>query len=305
MQIILQYYLFVIYFVRTDNSAQLRLNEERPKMRTVNANDLIIPISQKIKYALTHVDERVLNNLKTAHINESSPLCRWALGQIIENDEIAAKENAYACQDCGQAMLFVSLGQDLHVSGSLTDALNKAVETGYEDARKSVADPLTRLNTKTNTPAIIHYDVVEGDALTVSFMAKGAGSENMCKTYMLTPSKGVRGIVDSVVDCVSKAGSSPCPPVILGVGVGGTMDLCALLSKKALVTEYISEREDILELRNKILEDVNALGIGAQGFGGSITALDAFVMTAPTHIGMMPVAVTIQCHSDLQFTLEF
>ena len=274
-------------------------------MRTVNASDLIIPISQKIKHALTHVDEKVLNCLKSAHQSEVSPLCRWALGQIVENDEIAARENAYACQDCGQAMLFATIGQDVHVSGGLTDALNKAVELGYEDARKSVADPLTRLNTRTNTPAIIHYDIVEGDKFTVRFMAKGAGSENMCKTYMLTPSKGVRGIVDSVVDCVSKAGSSPCPPIILGVGVGGTMDLCALLSKKALVTEYISEREDERELREKILEEVNALGIGAQGFGGSITALDAYVLTAPTHIGMLPVAVTIQCHSDRKFILEF
>ena len=274
-------------------------------MRTLNAADLIIPVSEKIKYALTHVDEKVLGYLKNARQNEKSPLCNWALGQIVENDEIAAKENAYACQDCGQAMIFVKIGQDVHVSGSLTNALNKAVETGYSDARKSVADPLTRLNTRTNTPAIIHYEVVEGEGLTVSYMAKGAGSENMCKTYMLTPSKGARGIVDCVVDCVRSAGSSPCPPVILGVGVGGTMDVCALLSKYALVYEYESEREDVRELRSKILEEVNALGIGAQGFGGSVTALNAFVMTAPTHIGMLPVAVTIQCHSDRKFTLEF
>lgn len=274
-------------------------------MKTLRADDIIIPLSEKIKHALTHVDERVIQMLKEAQNSESSPLCKWALGQITENDEIAAKENAYACQDCGQALLFAEVGQDLHIEGNLTAALNAAVEKGYATARKSVADPLTRLNTKTNTPAIIHYDIVGGRALTVRYMAKGAGSENMSRTYMLTPSKGTQGIIDSVVDCVTRAGSSPCPPVILGVGIGGTMDLCALLSKKALVYENADKRADVLELEKQILDAVNLSGIGAQGFGGNVTALSAHVLTAPTHIGMLPVGVTIQCHSDRKFTAIF
>lgn len=273
-------------------------------MKTIQAESIIAPIATEIKHALTHVDCGVLSLLRSAEKEERSPLCKWALGQIVENDEIAARENAYACQDCGQAMLFVSVGQDLHIEGDLTDALNKAVEEGYSTARKSVADPLTRLNTHTNTPAIIHYDVVSGDKLTVNYMAKGAGSENMCRTYMLTPSKGESGIINSVVDCVKSAGSSPCPPIIIGVGIGGTMDLCALLSKKALVFGG-EERADVKDLERKILAAVNETGIGAQGFGGDITALGVHVRTAPTHIGMLPVGVTVQCHSDRKFKLEF
>ncbi len=274
-------------------------------MRTIKANDIIIPVADGIKRALTNVDCDALRLLKQAEKKETSPLCKWALGQIVQNDELAARENAYACQDCGQAMLFVSVGQDLHIEGELTAALNKAVENGYSTARKSVADPLTRLNTQTNTPAVIHYDITSGDRLCVRFMAKGAGSENMSKTYMLTPSKGTSGIVNCVVDCVKTAGSSPCPPIILGVGIGGTMDLCALLSKKALVFTSAKKRDDEIALEKRILDAVNETGIGAQGFGGNITALSAHVMTAPTHIGMLPVGVTIQCHSDRKFELFF
>lgn len=274
-------------------------------MKTIKADDIIIPVSQKIKHALTHVDARVMCALEDAKEKETSPLCKWALGQIYENDELAARENSYACQDCGQALLFVSVGQDIHIDGDLTAALNKAVESGYETARKSVADPLTRLNTHTNTPAIIHYDITAGDKLEIRYMAKGAGSENMSKVYMLTPSKGTDGIVASVVDCVKSAGSSPCPPIILGVGVGGTMEKCALLSKRALVFEDAKKRDDELALEKRILDAVNATHIGAQGFGGDITALSVHVMTAPTHIGMLPVAVTVQCHSDRKFVIEF
>ncbi len=274
-------------------------------MRTINADDIILPIADKIKHSLTNVDGPTLEALKKARDTESSRLCRWALGQIIENDEIAARDCAYACQDCGQAVMFVSVGQDLHINGNLTDAINKAVEKGYATARKSVADPLTRINTGTNTPAIIHYDVTVGDKLTVSYLAKGAGSENMSKVYMLTPSKGEDGIINSVLDCVKSAGSSPCPPIIVGVGVGGTMEVCATLSKKALAVEQNDKRDDVARLEKRILDEINSTGIGAQGFGGDVTALSVHVAVAPTHIGMLPVAVTIQCHSDRKFTAEF
>lgn len=178
------------------------------------------------------------------------------------------------------------------------------MEKGYETARKSVADPLTRLNTHTNTPAIIHYELVQGDKLTVHYLAKGAGSENMSRVYMLTPSKGEQGIIDAAVDCVTRAGSSPCPPIILGVGIGGTMEVCALLSKLALIGGK-TQRADEKALQEKILAAVNATGIGAQGFGGDITALAVHVKTAPTHIGMLPVGITVQCHSDRQCTAVF
>lgn len=274
-------------------------------MKTLDATQLIEPIAQKIRHALTHVDEHTLSLLRKAEQSERSPLCKWALGQIVENDETAARENAYACQDCGQAVLFVDVGQDVHIAGNLTDALNAAVALGYETARKSVAHPLTRQNTHTNTPAVIHYDIVEGDALTVRYLAKGAGSENMSKVYMLTPSKGERGIIDAVTDCVVQAGSSPCPPVLLGVGIGGTMETCALLSKRALAYTDTPCAADERALADKILQAVNATHVGAQGYGGDVTALAVFVRTAPTHIGMLPVGVTIQCHSDRKFTAVF
>lgn len=271
-------------------------------MRTLDADSIIIPLSQKIKHALCHVDERVVDSLRRAAKTETSPLCAWALGQIVENDEIAARDGSYACQDCGQAVLFVRVGQETHIRGDLTAALNAAVEKGYKTARKSVADPLTRLNTHTNTPAIIHYDIVAGDEFTVQYLAKGAGSENMSRTYMLTPSKGEQGIIDAAVDCVTRAGSSPCPPIILGVGVGGTMEVCAYLSKWALVCGEPT-RDDERALQQKILAAVNATGIGAQGFGGDVTALAVHVKTAPTHIGMLPVGITVQCHSDRKCSL--
>lgn len=274
-------------------------------MKNLKIKAVVAPIADKIRYALTHVDDRVCSLLCDAMQKESSPLCKWALGQIVENNETAAREGAYACQDCGQAVLFVSVGQDLHIEGNLTDALNDAVALGYAQARKSVADPLTRLNTGTNTPAVVHYDIVPGDKLTVGYLAKGAGSENTSRVYMLTPSKGIDGIVDSVVNCVKNAGSSPCPPVILGVGIGGTMEVCALLSKKALLFTDAEKRDDQKALEARILSEVNATGIGAQGLGGDVTALAVHVMTAPTHIGMLPVAVTVQCHSDRKFICEF
>ena len=276
-------------------------------MRELNASEIITPLSEGIKHALTEVSEGANALLKDAKARETAPLCRWALEQIVENNRIAAENNAYACQDCGQAVLFVSVGQDLHIVGSLKEALNEAVRLGYADARKSVADPLTRINTQTNTPAILHFDIVEGDRLTVQYLAKGAGSENMGCVQMLTPSKGRQGVIDAVVSCVTRAGSSPCPPLFLGVGIGGTMDACAALSKKALLREVGKPHgnAEIAALEAEILQKVNETGIGAQGFGGEITALSVAVETAPTHIGMLPVAVTVQCHSDRRYTIEF
>ncbi len=256
-------------------------------------------LASLIDETLRSVEEETVNLLHSALEREDSEPCRWALESIIENADITKRENCFACQDCGLALVFVSLGRDAKLTCSLEDAINEGVRRGYRDARKSCAHPLTRLNTGDNTPAIIYTDIVEGEYLEISYLAKGAGSENMSKVYMLTPSKGENGIIDSVVDCVKSAGANPCPPLVIGVGVGGTMDKASVLSKRALLrkTGKPSEDETVAQLERKILTKVNETGVGAQGLGGKTTALSVAVETFPTHIGMLPVAVTIQCHS--------
>lgn len=262
-------------------------------------NDIIERLANAVNCALKKVDADVLAALKKACAEETNERAKWALDQIVENDEIAERTDCYPCQDTGVAILTVTVGQDATFDGCLADALQEGVRRGYKDARKSIADPLTRLNTGDNTPAVIYYDMVGGDGLVIEFLAKGAGSENMGGVRMLTPSKGRSGIVGAVVDIVRDAGANPCPPILLGVGVGGTMDKAALLSKKALLRKCGSPHahSDIAALESEILSAVNALKIGAQGLGGAHTALACAVETAPTHIGMLPVAVTIQCHS--------
>ncbi len=276
-------------------------------MKEINAKEITERLGALIKNALIDVEPATQKLISDAAKKESSYMCKWALEQISENNSVASATRSYACQDCGQAVIFAEVGQDLHIKGNLTQAINDGVALGYADARKSVADPLTRLNTKTNTPAVIHYDVTDGDKLTVTYLAKGAGSENMSKLFMLTPSKGENGIIDCVVQTVTDAGANPCPPIIIGVGIGGTMEKCAILSKKALTRETGKASGNPLcaELEKKIYERVNATGIGAQGFGGDITALAVAVESAPTHIGMLPVAVNIQCHSVRHFSTVF
>ncbi len=276
-------------------------------MKELNSSEISARLGELIKDALINVEPSAQKLIRDAAKKESSHMCRWALEQINENNSVASATRSYACQDCGQAVIFAEVGQDLHIKGNLTKAINDGVALGYQDARKSVADPLTRLNTKTNTPAVIHYDIVDGDKLRITYLAKGAGSENMSKLFMLTPSKGENGIIDCVVQTVLEAGANPCPPIVIGVGIGGTMEKCAILSKKALTRETGKQSDDPLcaELERKILERVNTTGIGAQGFGGDITALGVAVECAPTHIGMLPVAVNIQCHSVRHFSTVF
>ncbi len=272
-----------------------------------NCKDIVLRLSEAIDGALKKVDGDVLNFLKAAYENEDNERAKWALGQIIENDEVAERTDSYPCQDTGVAMLMVTVGQDATFDGPLADALEEGVRLGYKDGRKSIADPLTRINTRDNTPPVVYYDVVPGDGLTVKFLAKGAGSENMGGVRMLTPSKGRRGIIDAVVSIVKEAGANPCPPILLGIGVGGTMDKAALLSKLALLRKCgeSSPDPDIASLERDVLDAVNALGIGAQGLGGKHTALACAIETAPTHIGMLPVAVTVQCHSVRHAEVKF
>lgn len=234
---------------------------------------------------------------------ETSPLGREVLERIVENAEIAHRERVPMCQDTGMSVLFVEIGQELHVAGgSLTDALNEGVRRGYEKGylRKSVVkDPFERVNTGDNTPAIIHYDIVPGAKLRITIAPKGAGSENMSALKMCKPSEGLEGAMQFVVDTVDKAGGNPCPPIVVGVGAGGTMEKVALLAKKALTRPVGQPNPDqrIAKIEQELLNRINKLGIGPQGFGGNVTALAVHLEVYPTHIAMMPVAVNINCHS--------
>lgn len=232
---------------------------------------------------------------------ETFETAKGILNKIIENYNIAENECKPICQDTGAACVFVNIGQDVHINGNLTDAINEGVRQGYHDGflRKSiVSDPLERVNTKDNTPAMIYYDIVEGDKVEITLAPKGFGSENMSRIKMLKPSDGVKGVIDFVVETVEKAGSNPCPPVVVGVGIGGTFDKCAYLAKKALLRDTDSDNPIpyYAELENTLLTKINALGIGPQGFGGKTTALAVNIETMPTHIAGLPVAVNINCH---------
>ena len=239
--------------------------------------------------------------LRAAAENEESAPCRFALETSEENFRIALEKEMPVCQDTGVAVVMLEIGQEVYLSGKpLREAVDEGVRKAYDEGRfrKSVCDPLTRQNTGDNTPAALHVEIVKGDEIKVAFMPKGFGSENMSRLYMLTPESGVNGVIDAVIDAVKQAGSRPCPPVIVGVGVGGTFDGCALLAKKALLRDVDkrSDRADVAEIEKRCLEGINALGIGAQGLGGKTTALAVNVEVAPTHIAGLPVAVNIQCH---------
>lgn len=264
-------------------------------------------LARGIDASLKRVDCRVVDLLRTARAEETNRRAVWALDQILENDKIAERTDSYPCQDTGVAMLFVTVGTDARFDGDLAAALEEGVRRGYAQARKSIAHPLTRINTQDNTPAVIYYDAVSGDGLKVTFLAKGAGSENMGGVRMLTPSKGRQGIIDAVVNIVGEAGANPCPPILLGVGIGGTMDKACVLSKRALLRPCGEPHPDplVASLEADILSAVNALGIGAQGLGGNHTALACAAEIFPTHIGMLPVAVTVQCHSVRHTEIDF
>ncbi len=244
----------------------------------------------------------VTGALTKASLSEDSDLGRWALEKIIENVEVARKESLPLCQDTGLAVLFVQIGQDVHLTGgALNDAIHQGVREAYRDGylRMSVCDPLSRENTGDNVPAVIHTEIVEGDRLRIVAMPKGGGSENMSTVKMLTPSDGVEGILQQVIETVRQAGPNPCPPVVVGVGIGGTMETSAILAKKALArTLGLPNAKDprLAELEETLLAEINALGIGPQGYGGRTTALAVHVEMAPCHIASLPVAVNIQCH---------
>lgn len=249
---------------------------------------------------LTH---DVLDCLRQCSCSEKSALGKNILNTLVENAQIAKEESVPICQDTGMTVVFITIGQDVHVvGGTLDDAINEGVRRGYEKGylRKSVvAHPLNRVNTKDNTPAVIHYNIVAGDKLHIVVAPKGFGSENMSGLKMLKPSQGLQGIKDFVVQTVSDAGANPCPPIIVGVGIGGTMEMSAMLSKKALLRPIGTRNPDtaLADLEDDLLQSINKLGIGPAGFGGTTTALSVNILTYATHIAGLPISVNIGCHA--------
>ncbi len=272
-------------------------------MRQINAEKIVNSVERVCVDANYNLGEDLITSLKNSLAKEESPLGKEVIMQILENAEIGRKEHVPVCQDTGYAVLFVEIGQEVQIVGdSLQEAINEGVRRGYKNGclRKSIVkDPLDRINTGDNTPAAIHTDIVPGDSLKITFIAKGGGCENMSRTAMLTPAQGHDGVVNFIVETVNKAGANPCPPIIVGVGLGGTFEYASLLSKKAILRPVGSHNKDnaIASLEDELLEKINKLGIGPQGFGGRITALAVHVETYPCHIASLPVAVNIECHS--------
>lgn len=272
-------------------------------MRVIDCSIIENKLTELISRCLIVPDKAVTAALKSFDGDGSE---KAAAALIAENNEIAERDGQYCCQDTGQAVFFVRLGDEVCCKG-LSEAIDRAVKNAYASARKSVADPITRKNTGDNSPAIIETELVSGDGLEITFLAKGAGSENMSRLYMLTPADGNEGIVRSVVDAVEKGGRNACPPLVVGVGIGGVTETACMLSKRALLRGIgkPSPREDVAALEREILNKVNALGIGVAALGGKLTALAVNIETAPTHIGMLPVAVNLQCHSMRHGTVKF
>ena len=273
-------------------------------MREVSTEQIIREVARLCIEANYYLGEDVLNALRNAREKEVSPVGQAVLDQLLQNVEIAARGELPLCQDTGVLVVFLELGQEVHiVGGDLYEAINEGVRQGYQDGylRKSVVDKpfSTRVNTRDNTPAVIHTEIVPGDKLKITVCPKGGGSENMSYLKMFSPAAGRQGIIDWVVECVENSGANPCPPVIVGVGVGGTIDQTTLIAKKALMRPLGQPSPDpeVAELEAEILERVNKLGIGPQGLGGRVTALAVHAATFPCHIASMPAVVNIQCHS--------
>lgn len=271
-------------------------------MRIINTDEIINNIKEMCIEANHYLAPDMLNVFNNARKNEKSPLGSQILEQLDENLKIAAEDMIPICQDTGMAVVFMEIGQDVHIEGeNLEDAINEGVRRGYVDGylRKSVvSDPIIRENTKDNTPAVIHYSIVPGENIKITLAPKGFGSENMSRVFMLKPADGMEGAVNAIVSAVQEAGPNACPPVVVGVGIGGTFEKAALMAKQALTRPVgtHSELPSIKAMEEEVLEKVNNLGIGAAGLGGTVTALAVNINTYPTHIAGLPVAVNMCCH---------
>jgi fumarate hydratase subunit alpha len=271
-------------------------------MREVEASEITRAVRDLFIDANCNLGEDVLAAFDRAIEKDESPVAKEVIRELKENARIARDEKSPICQDTGLAVLFVEVGQDVHVvGGDLKAAINEGVKKGYGEGylRKSACHPFTRANTKDNTPAVIHFDIVAGDKVRIVAVPKGGGAENMSRVDMLSPSAGLEGIKDFVVKRIEASGSNPCPPTVVGVGIGGTFERSALLAKKALVRK-IGERNtdpELAKIEVEVLARINKLGIGPMGYGGNTTSLDVFFEVEPCHIASLPVAVNVQCHA--------
>jgi len=270
-------------------------------------------IKEKVKECCLELAFKISEDLEAAlesgEKSECSPLGRQVLGMLLENAEIAKNQEIPICQDTGMVIANLEIGQEIELTGGfIGDAINQGVREAYQEGylRMSVVDPISRENTKDNTPAIINYELVPGDKIKLSVLLKGFGSENMGKVQMLTPSEGVEGIIDFVLDTIKRAGGNPCPPLVIGVGIGGSMDKAAALAKKALFRPLGERSKDpfLKNLEQELLSKINQLNIGPMGFGGNTTALEVFAEKYPTHLAGLPVAVNINCHALRRKTIE-
>ena len=276
-------------------------------IRNIRARKVTETVARLCREANYFLPDDVINALEKAHKTEESPLGRKTLGQILANAQLAGEEELAICQDCGVAVVYLEMGQDVHITGGdLYEAVNEGVRQGYVKGylRKSmVSQPYsTRVNSRDNAPAVIHTDIVPGDKLKITLVPKGGGSDNMSRLFMLTPGEGRQGVIDAVLRAVDEAGSNPCPPVIVGVGIGGTAEKAMVLAKKAALRRIgtANHNRENAKLEKEMLKRVNALGIGPEGFGGRITALAVHIETFPAHIASLPIAVSLQCHAARQ-----
>jgi fumarate hydratase subunit alpha len=272
-------------------------------VRIIKSSQVTEAVKDLCIKANIYLGEDVKQSIKEYEAKESSNLGKNILNILIKNCEVAEEKQIPICQDTGMAVFFVQIGQDVHIEGkNITDAINEGVRQGYTKGylRKSVVTPINRVNTKDNTPAIIHYDIVEGDKIIIDFAPKGFGSENMSKLKMLKPSDGINGIKSFIIETVREAGPNPCPPIVVGIGIGGTVEKCAQIAKKSLLRDIGAHNkdEDIKKLEIEILNEINKLGIGPQGLGGNTTALAVNIETFHTHIAGLPVVVNINCHAS-------
>lgn len=271
-------------------------------MRTINVEEITKNVKEMCIEANHFLSKDMDCAMKNAASTEKSPLGKQILNQLQDNQQIAAEDMIPICQDTGMAVIFIEVGQEVHFEGGmLEDAINEGIRQGYVEGylRKSVVkDPIIRENTKDNTPGIIHYKIVEGDQVKIKVAPKGFGSENMSRVFMLKPADGIEGVKDAVLTAVKDAGPNACPPMVVGVGIGGTFEKCALMAKEALTREVGSHSEIpyVKDLEEELLEKINKLGIGPGGLGGSTTALAVNINTYPTHIAGLPVGINICCH---------
>ena len=271
-------------------------------MREIHVDTIISAVETLFIDANINLSPNVVAAIQGAIIKEESPAGKEVLEELIKNAEIAKTQRMPICQDTGLAVTFVEIGQDVHIKGgSLSDAISEGVKRGYQKGylRKSCCDPFTRKNTGDNTPPIIHTKIVAGDALKITAMPKGGGSENYGEVRMLTPAQGREGVKAFVLEMVKKGGPNPCPPIIVGIGIGGNLETSAQLSKEALMAQLGTRSRDpeVAALETEMLDEINRTGIGPQGYGGTVTALDVHVVMMPCHIASLPVAVNIQCHA--------